>query len=134
MQLHIEITGLLLMLLALIHFVFPGYFKWKTELNTVSHINRQMMYVHTFFIALIVFLIGVLCLTSAIELTTTSFGKKISFGLGLFWTIRLIFQFLVYSSSHWKGKRFETIIHIVFIFLWTYFSCVFFVASQSDIS
>ncbi|HTE25500.1 hypothetical protein [Flavitalea sp.] len=125
---------MLLVLLALIHFLFPRYFKWKTELNTVSHINREMMYVHTFFIALTVFLIGVLCLTSAIELTTTPFGKKISLGLGLFWTIRLIFQFIVYSSSHWRGKRFESIIHVVFIFLWTYFGCVFFVASQSGIS
>ena len=134
MQLHLNITGLLLIVLALIHFIFPGYFKWKTELKAVSPINRQMMYVHTFFIALVVFLIGVLCLTSAIELTSTPFGKKICFGLGVFWTVRLIFQFMVYSSSHWKGKRFETIIHVVFTLLWIYFSCVFLVVSQSGIS
>lgn len=126
MELHLKITGILLMLLALLHVIFPKYFKWKDELILVSHINRQMMYVHTFFIAFIVFLIGLLCLTSATELTTTNFGKRISLGLGIFWTTRLLIQFFGYSSLLWKGKRLETTIHVLFSILWTYISAVFF--------
>jgi uncharacterized membrane protein len=84
-----------------------------------------MMYVHTFFIAIVVFLIGVLCLTSSRELIETNLGKRICFGLGLFWTIRLIIQFFGYSSELWKGKTFETSVHILFIFLWTYLSFIF---------
>jgi hypothetical protein len=125
MHVHLNITGVLLIVLALVHIVFPKYFNWGEELGSLSLINRQMMMVHTFFIALIVLLIGLLCLTSSSELTATNLGKKISLGLAIFWTTRLFIQFFAYSSKLWKGKRFETTIHIVFIFLWTYLSSIF---------
>lgn len=96
------------------------YFNWKSEL-----INRQMMTVHTFFIALTVFLIGLLCVTSASELIETSLGKKISLGLAVFWTIRLFTQIFIYSPILWKGKTFETIVHILFTLFWAYMSLVF---------
>lgn len=123
---HLEIIGFLLILLALLHVIFPRYFKWRVELSSISHINRQMMYIHTFFIALGVFLMGLLCLTASNELTTTAFGRRISFGLGIFWFTRLLIQFFGYSSLLWRGKKFETTVHVLFIVLWTYFSGVFF--------
>lgn len=113
------------MILALVHVIFPKYFNWKEELKSLSLINRQMMTVHTFFIALVVFLMGLLCLTSATELIETKLGKTITFGLGIFWSIRLFIQFFGYSAELWKGKRFETIVHILFSFFWTYLSVVF---------
>ncbi len=125
MEIHFKIIGVLLLLLALIHAFFPKYFNWKEELNLLSQINRQMMTIHTFFIALVVFLMGLLCLTSATALIQTTLGKIITLGLGFFWIVRLIVQFLGYSSKLWKGKKFETIIHILFSLLWTYFSIVF---------
>jgi len=125
MQPHLEIIGIILILLAAIHIAFPQYFNWKKELGSLRLINRQMMYVHTFFIAFTVFLMGLLCLTSATELTFTPLGKKISLGLSLFWVTRLLFQFFGYSSLLWKGKNFETIVHITFTCLWIYFSIVF---------
>jgi hypothetical protein len=127
MHLHLKIIGILLIALALVHIVFPKYFNWEKELSSLSLINRQMMTVHTFFIALLVFLMGLLCLTSSNELTDTTFGKKISLGLGIFWTIRLVTQFFGYSSKLWKGKTFETTVHILFILLWAYLSFMFWV-------
>lgn len=126
MELQIEIIGLLLIILALVHGIFPKYFDWSNNLKSISLINKQMMYVHTFFIALGVLLMGILCLTSSNQLVNTELGKKISLGMGIFWGIRLIFQFFGYSSKLWKGKKFETTIHIFFSFLWTYLTFVFF--------
>jgi len=125
MEIHIKIIGWLLISLASVHLVFPRYFNWDTELNSISLINRQMMKVHTFFIALAVLLMGILCLTSSAELIETNLGKKISLGLGIFWTIRFFIQFFGYSSKLWKGKVFETSMHIIFTLLWTYFSVTF---------
>jgi hypothetical protein len=125
MELHLKITGILLLVLALVHIRFPAYFNWKKELQLLSLINRQMMIIHTFFIALVVFGMGLLCLTSAAELTGTGLGKKISLGLGIFWAIRLFIQFFGYSSRLWKGKQFETGMHILFSIVWIYFSTVF---------
>lgn len=125
METHIKIIGVLFMALALVHVIFPRYFHWKEELKSLSLINRQMVKVHTFFIALVVFLMGLLCLTSATALIETKLGKIISFGLGIFWTIRLIVQFFVYSPELWKGKTFETTIHIIFSGMWVYLSVIF---------
>ena len=125
MELHLKIIGTLLIILAFIHAIFPKYFNWKQELNSLSIINRQLMYVHSFFIAFVVLLMGVLCLTSANELTETTFGKRISLGLGIFWITRFFIQFFGYSAKIWKGKTFETTVHILFSVLWAYLSIIF---------
>jgi hypothetical protein len=125
MELHLKIAGILLIFLAVIHIGFPRYFKWKKELSLLGLMNRQMMYVHSIFIAFALLLMGVLCLTSAEELISTTLGKKISLGLGLFWILRFLIQFFGYSAALWKGKKFETTIHILFSILWAYLSSLF---------
>ncbi len=125
MEYHLKTIGLLLILLALIHTIFPKYFKWDKELKHLSLVNRQMMTIHTFFIALTVFFIGLLCLTSSNELINTNLGRKISLGFGVFWIIRFLIQFLGYSSKLWKGKKIETYVHIFFSFFWGYLSLIF---------
>ena len=80
MELNLKIISILLIILAFIHVIFPKYFKWKQELNSLSIINRQLMYVHSFFIAFVVLLMGVLCLTSANELIETTLGRRVCLG------------------------------------------------------
>jgi len=128
MEIHFIIIGIILIPLSIIHVIFPKYFDWAKELKVLSLINRQMIYVHTFFIALTILMMGILCLTSAQELTKTHLGKKISLGFGIFWTLRLVIQFCGYSSVLWKGKVFETTIHIFFTLMWTYMSIIFLAA------
>lgn len=125
MELQIEIIGYLLILLSCIHVIFPKYFGWKEDLAPLQQINRSMMKVHTFFIALTVFLMGLLCVTSAEELLQTELGRKICLGLGLFWLIRLFFQFFIYPSSLWKGRRLETVIHVIAIVFWVFLTYSF---------
>jgi hypothetical protein len=128
MQTCFKIAGILLIVLSLIHIIFPKRFEWKQQLATLSLINKQMMHVHTFFIAFVVLLMGLLCLTSSNELINTTLGKRIDLGLGIFWAARLFVQFFVYSAAHWKGKAFETAVHIFFSFFWAYLSTLFLLA------
>lgn len=125
MIVHLRIIGVLFMVLAMIHVGFPRRFAWKEQLVSLSMINRQMMQVHTFFIALVVFGIGLLCLTSASELTSTVLGRRLCLGLGIFWGIRALVQWFYYSSELWRGKRFETSVHVAFSGLWVYCTVVF---------
>ncbi|WP_188460533.1 hypothetical protein [Marivirga lumbricoides] len=125
MQIHFKVIGVLLIMLAFVHVIFPRYFNWKMELKNLSLINRQMMTVHTFFVALVVFLMGLLCLSSSAELVETPLGKTISLGFAIFWSLRLFIQFFGYSGELWRGKPFETFVHIVFTGLWSYLSTVF---------
>ena len=125
MEIHLKVIGILLIILACVHVVFPKYFNWAKETATMSLINRQMMFVHTFFIALTVFLMGLLCLTSAKEIVETPLGRKVALGLGVFWAIRFFIQLFGYSSKLWIGKAFETTVHIIFSFFWLYIAIIF---------
>ena len=125
MEMNLKIISVLLIVLALIHAIFPKYFKWKKELHSLSIINRQLMYVHSFFIGFVLLLMGILCLTSATELIETSLGRRICLGIGIFWTTRFFIQFFGYSAKIWKGKTFETAVHVAFSIMWAYFSLVF---------
>ena len=125
MELQLKIIGLVLIGLAIVHIIFPTYFNWKKELKSLSLINIQMMYVHTFFVAFMVFLMGLLCFFCAYDIIHTRLGRQLSLGLFIFWGLRLVFQFFVYSPKLWRGKRFETIMHIVFSILWIYLTVIF---------
>jgi len=37
-------------------------------------------------------------------------------------------QFFGYSAKNWRGKGFETVVHVLFIVLWGYMSTVFLAA------
>jgi len=75
---------------------------------------------------------GLICILAPDDLLYTSLGKKISFGFGIFWFLRLLIQFFGYSSALWKGKGFETIVHVIFSIFWTYTTVLFFAMSLLD--
>ena len=125
MELNIKIAGIFMILLSLMHIGFPRYFKWEIELKKVSLINKQLMEVHTFFVAFTVFLMGILCMISSNDLINSMLGRRISMGLGVFWGLRLFIQLFGFSSSLWKGKTFETSMHFLFTIIWIYFTISF---------
>ncbi len=126
METQLRVIGGLLVGLALLHAGFPRYFNWAGELRPLSLINRQMVYIHTLFVALVVLLMGLLCLSSAAELVHTHLGRVVALGSGIFWLVRLVVQFVGYSPSLWRGKPFETAVHVGFALLWSYLTVVFF--------
>lgn len=125
----LQITGTLLVILGLLHAVFPRHFRWREETAHLSLLTRQILYVHTVFIGITVFLIGLLCATCAHELANTLLGKRISLGLAAFWGIRLAVQFFGYSPELWRGKPFETAMHILFSLFWAWLTTLFVLAA-----
>ncbi len=130
---HFRIIGILLIGLSMVHLIFPSYFNWNEDLKNISLINRQMMNIHTFFIALVVLLMGILCLCSTEDLIHTQLGKQVSLGIGIFWFIRMVIQFFGYSSELWKGKVFETVVHVLFSTLWVYLTTMFLLNYFTDV-
>ncbi len=128
MALQLKIIGGLLMTLAFIHIFFPKYFKWKEDFRSLSLINRQMTIVHSFFIAFTVLLMGIICILDPEDMMNTRLGHYLAFGFFIFWLLRLLFQFFIYSPKLWKGRVFETCIHIAFSLLWSYLTIIFFLA------
>lgn len=122
----LKIAGASLLILSLAHAFFPARFQWREELGRLSLLNRQIFQVHCFFIALVLFMFGLLALvfTDAL-LERTALARPVLGGMLLFWLARLFAQFFVYDARIWKGDRFNTRAHLFFSLLWAYYVAVF---------
>src|SRR5215467_1130268 len=97
-RMHLQIVGVLLLLLGAAHSVIPRYFGWKRELSAVSLLTRQVFMVHHFFIGLLVAMFGVLSLVYVDDLLEpTPLSRAVLTGILAFWLIRLVFQLAVYD-------------------------------------
>jgi hypothetical protein len=125
-ELHLRIAGAIMMGLGLSFLFFNKRFNWKEDLAKVSLLTRQMFYIHTYFIALLIFLNGVISFFFADALLEKSqLALGLSGALTFFWLSRLFIQLFVYSPELWRGNAFNTRVHVVFTLFWIYFSAVF---------
>lgn len=121
LELHVKVLGALLVLLAVAHIPFAKRFGWDEETRRMSLLNRQIFYVHCFFIALVLALMGVLNVAfTNVLLQRGDLNKIVLSALVIFWAARLLIQFFVYDKALWKGNRFNTTIHVLFSVFWTY--------------
>jgi hypothetical protein len=125
-MLHLKLCGVLLLLLAALHPLFARHFQWQKELAAVSLLTRQVFWVHTLFIGLILAQFGVLSLvfTSAL-IERTLLARVVLGGLVIFWSARLFAQHFIYSPRLWRGHRLHTAMHILFTGFWAYLAAVY---------
>jgi hypothetical protein len=123
---HLQTAGTALILLALLHAGFPRRFHWKEEAARLSALNRQIFFVHTFFIAVTLVLFGALSFVIAATLTEpTAVSRTVLAGFVVFWSLRLLTQLFVYDKDLWRGDRFNTTVHVVFAAFWTYLVSIY---------
>jgi hypothetical protein len=123
---HLKTVGYLMFALSALHLVFPKRFRWKEDLAQLQALNRQIFYVHCFFICLVLLLMGSLCVYFPSEfLAGGDLRRLVAAGFALFWSMRLLIQLFVYDKELWVGKPLETTVHLTFSGLWTYFTAVF---------
>ena len=105
--------------------------KWGEEVARMPQLVREVFHVHAWFITITLVIFGVVTIRFAGELAagTNDLGRWLAAGIGIFWLIRCLMQFSYYNSSHWRGKRAETIVHIVLIFLYGSFAGVYLLAA-----
>ena len=105
--------------------------KWEEEVARMSQLVREVFHVHAWFITITLVIFGVVTIRFAGELAagTNDLGSWLAAGIGIFWLIRWLMQFFYYDSSHWRGKRAETIVHIVLIFLYGSLAGVYLLAA-----
>ncbi len=119
LELPLRLGGLALLGLTLLHLVFPRRFQWKTDLAQLTLLNRQIFYVHTLFLCLVLIWMGLLAvLDPGALLTPSPLARWVNAGTAGFWLARLVIQFFGYSAELWRGKRLETFVHYAFSLLW----------------
>jgi hypothetical protein len=129
LTIHLQVVGVLLMLLGLSHAFFNRFFGWDVELAGVSLLTRRVFFVHTFFVAMTVTMMGAFSAVYAGALVEPqTLSRAILAGMVVFWGSRLLAQFTAYESAIWRGNRFRTRMHVAFSILWIYVTATFGVA------
>ncbi len=129
LYIHLQIVGILLMLLGLSHIFFNRFFGWEQELVAVSLLTRRIFFVHNFFIGLGVVLGGAasfFCANALLRSGTLS--RAVLAGMATFWFCRLLAQFVGYDSAIWRGDRFRTFMHVGCSLLWCYVTATYGIA------
>jgi hypothetical protein len=105
--------------------------KWEEPVARMPQLVREVFHVHAWFISITLVIFGVVTIQFAGELAAgkNELGRWLVCGIGLFWLIRWVMQFFFYSSSHWKGKRAETAVHIALILTYGFFAAVYLLAA-----
>ena len=88
---------------------------WEAELNGLSELLKEVFHVHKWFISITLAIFGVITLRFAGDMAAGDYEMVRWFagGVGLFWGIRTVIQWIYYSPSHWKGDRGRTVVHWV---------------------
>ena len=90
---------------------------WRSELERMPLLVREVFVVHAWFISVTVAIFGVVTWRFAPEFAAASHEvfRWLAAGIGTFWALRTILQITYYSSSHWKGRLDRTMIHIALL-------------------
>lgn len=126
MKTCLQIAGALQLALSLAHFGFSRRFGWRQELQRVSLLTRQIFWVHTAFLMLVLLGFGSVSLLYTDELLSGGpLGRFLLGGLTTFWIVRWYCQFFVYRPELWRGNTLHTTAHVFFAVLWTFLATVY---------
>jgi hypothetical protein len=114
LTLALQICGWLQLFICCLNLFLPAIMRWHEDLNRLPLLIKEVFFVHSWFISL---------LTAIFASMTLKFGQEMFNGsnlactylaamIGAFWLFRTILQVTYYSSSHWRGNRRRTLIHI----------------------
>ncbi len=134
LELALRLAGASHLVLAIAHIPISRYLGWKADLQGASLLTRQIFWVHCFFICLVLTLMGALAACDPATLMTRSpLGLYVNGAIAFFWLVRLFCQWFVYDASLWRGKRFETSIHVLFSVVWMFYVLVYGTALRAQL-
>jgi len=107
LELLIFIGGILHFGILLASAMAPKVLDWKTSLNKLDGLSRQLVWVHGAFIVLVILGFGLLSVLFSEDLAAgTPLARGVSLFIALFWTARLIVQFFVFDAKPYLKTAF----------------------------
>ena len=134
LTLLLQIAGMGLLLLAFLHIPIGKQLKWSEDAKRLSPVNASIFHVHTFFICVVLVMMGLPCLLEpSTFLEKSRAGVWLTWSISGFWALRLYFQWFVYQTDLWRGKRMETAVHLWFTLVWTGLATLFGVCGMRQV-
>ena len=105
----IYVSGTLTILMALIHTRYYKMFNWKSEFEKISPVNSRIFYTIHIALLILFFLIGILLIAYAKELSNSiGLSAGLNTLLSIFWLWRFIWQFTYFKRK--KGQKLPLIV------------------------
>jgi hypothetical protein len=122
----LRVAGAGLVLLALAHIPMSRELRWREEATRMSAQNESIFHVHTFFVCVMLAVMGARALFAPeIFIEPGTAAAWLSWTYALVWALRLYVQWFVFPQALWRGKRFETAMHVLFTVIWTALTVLF---------
>jgi len=100
LELLIFIGGILHFGILLASAMVPKVLDWKSSLDQLDGLSRQLVWVHGAFIVLVIIGFGFLSVSFAGDLASgTPLARGVCLFIALFWAARLIVQFFVFDAK-----------------------------------
>ena len=114
--------------IAILNLFLIRILEWREDLARMPLLLREVFHVHCWFISVTLTLFAVMTWRFAGEMTTSAACRWLAAGIGLFWALRTVLQVAYYSSSHWRGQKGRTAIHIALLIIYGGFALVYLTA------
>jgi hypothetical protein len=124
LTLHLRLVGVILIVLGAVHVLLPRQLRWKEQLALLSPINREVSYVHCYFIALMCEFWGWLALTAAADLVVRNpVSRAVLIGGMVFWASRLVIQLTIFNAHARRSRPWLTL-SILANAMWLYITVI----------
>ena len=124
LTLNLTVAGVLLVGLGVLHIALPAVLGWHRELAGASPLNREVSYVHCFFIGLACVLWGLLPLAAgSLLLQPGPVTRLVLIGAVAFWASRLVIQLTVFNR-HARQSAAWLVLSTAGTVLWLYLTAV----------
>ena len=101
----LRIAGAGLLLLAVLHIPIGKQLKWREDAKRLTPVNTSIFHVHTFFICMVLVMMGLPCLLEpGVFLEKSRAGAWLAWSACGFWALRLYFQWFVYPANLWPWQ------------------------------
>ena len=125
----LQLAAVLQLGIAVLNLFLVRLLNWRSDLERMPLLLREVFQVHAWFITITLTLFGVLTWRFALEMAANPIGRWLCAGIGLFWGARAILQVTYYSAAHWRGNLSRTLIHVVLVILYGGFAAVYLCAA-----
>ncbi|MCU0633415.1 MAG: hypothetical protein MUE41_00975 [Gemmatimonadaceae bacterium] len=122
----LRVAGAGLLLLAIAHVPIARQLRWREEAARLSAANAAIFHVHTLFICAMLVLMGLPALLAPeLFIVPSRAGAWLAWSFAAMWGLRLYVQWFVFPQHLWRGKAFETAMHLLFTVIWSGLTALF---------
>ncbi len=112
--------------LALLHVPMGRQLRWSEEAASMSPAGESIFHVHTLFVCVMLVLLGLPALVAPhVFLVVSPAGAWLAGMCLAIFALRLWVQWFVFPAALWRGKQFETAMHLLFTLIWSALTLLF---------